>query len=204
MTFKTLTNVARRPLSTFSGSSASFSTEESKNQWNENDGHNHGRFNAPIPKSDDFGDFFGLGDVTVLVDDSTSSDSSTATVHAVSSSAVSSSAWSLFSATHQNKLYSCKLRRGVYVRARQRCCRTRYRTAGSGSQPGGLADGALRARADHDLGWCVHLISTGVGNILWRSRPRPLNGTENRKHTRKRIAEKHRGRRDGRNPSRPM
>lgn len=31
ITFKTLTNVARRPLNTFSGSSASFSTEESKN-----------------------------------------------------------------------------------------------------------------------------------------------------------------------------
>lgn len=30
ITFKTLTNVARRPLNTFSGSSASFSTEESK------------------------------------------------------------------------------------------------------------------------------------------------------------------------------
>lgn len=30
ITFKTLTNVARRPLNTFSGSSANFSTEESK------------------------------------------------------------------------------------------------------------------------------------------------------------------------------
>lgn len=36
ITFKTLTNVARRPLNTFSGSSSSFSTEESKNELNKN------------------------------------------------------------------------------------------------------------------------------------------------------------------------
>jgi len=47
-----------------------------------------------IPKSDDFGDFFKLG-VVVLVVDNTSSDSSTVSIFVVSSSA-----WSLFSATH--------------------------------------------------------------------------------------------------------
>jgi hypothetical protein len=36
ITFKTLTNVAKRPLNTFSGSSASFSTDESKNELNTN------------------------------------------------------------------------------------------------------------------------------------------------------------------------
>lgn len=51
-----------------------------------------------IPKSDDLGDFFKLGEV-VLVDDTTSSDSSTITLLIVS---VSSSAWSLFIATHCN------------------------------------------------------------------------------------------------------